>query len=112
MYFKILKGDHASTEEDFIFRPSGRKHCKSKEVPGGDKVLTMISKILFFFFPVTHLKLQRVALSFVTLLFVDLRALMAQTGYDASTWLFETLPHPMQTDSSSCGVFALKVSKL
>lgn len=68
-------------------------------------------KDFFFcsFFPVTHLKLQCIARSFVTLLFVDLRALMNQKGYDASAWLFETVPHPMQTDSSSCGVFALKV---
>ncbi len=37
---------------------------------------------------------------------------MEQRGYDASTWMCEKVPHPKQSDSSSCGVFALKVSKM
>ncbi len=44
--------------------------------------------------------------------FLDLRAFMEQRGYDASTWMCEKVPHPKQSDSSSCGVFALKVSKM
>ncbi len=37
---------------------------------------------------------------------------MDQRGYDASTWMCKTVPHPKQSDYSSSGVFALKVSKL
>ncbi|XDV21750.1 hypothetical protein PO909_026774 [Leuciscus waleckii] len=36
---------------------------------------------------------------------------MLQRGYDASAWTCETVPHPKQRDSSSCGVYALKFAE-
>ncbi|MEQ2312685.1 hypothetical protein AMECASPLE_033726, partial [Ameca splendens] len=39
------------------------------------------------------------------------RALVKKQGMNVSRWECNTLPHPLQPDSSSCGVFAIKVLK-
>ncbi|CAL9693526.1 unnamed protein product [Knipowitschia caucasica] len=36
------------------------------------------------------------------------RALLRKQGMNVSRWECNTLPHPLQPDSSSCGVFAIK----
>jgi len=40
---------------------------------------------------------------------IDHRSFMNQKGIHVSTWACDTLPHPHQKDSSSCGAFDLKV---
>jgi len=37
---------------------------------------------------------------------------MMSKGISVSNWVCETLPHPLQRDAISCGVFALKVCDL
>ncbi|XP_067308000.1 uncharacterized protein [Pseudorasbora parva] len=39
------------------------------------------------------------------------RALMTENGISASQWVCESLPHPLQRDVTSCGVFALKFAE-
>lgn len=38
------------------------------------------------------------------------RAFMRQKGCNISRWACSSVPHPLQKDGTSCGVFALKVS--
>jgi len=39
---------------------------------------------------------------------MEKKAYMNQKGIHVSTWACDTLPHPHQKDSSSCGAFVLK----
>ncbi len=49
-------------------------------------------------------------LSFIHISFFKKRGFMDKKGFKGATWKCVTLPHSLQPDATSCGVFVCKVS--